>query len=137
MILDLDHKCPLCSISCSSLQNKINHFYETNFNLNENQLYATIHSLINSHIDELKRQGLKFVNISLSDVSFHFTNCHISEKNIIARDIRAICSLQELIQEDTSKISSWIKLVALKSTLLRQLKAKCATDFDLKPYEFS
>ena len=37
MILDLDHKCPLCSISCSSLQNKINHFYETNFNLNENQ----------------------------------------------------------------------------------------------------
>ena len=137
MILDLDQHCPLCSISCSSLQNKINHFYETNFNLNENQLYATIHGLINSHIEELKRQGLKFVEISLSDVSFHFTNCHLSEKNIIARDIRAICTLQEQIQDDTSKISSWIKLVALKSTLLRQLKAKCATDFDLKPYEFS
>ena len=135
MILTLD--CPLCAVSCSNLTNKINSFYETNFNLNEQQLYVTIHKLIQEHVGVLKRQGLNHVNITLDQVASHFESCHLSEKNILARDVREICRIQNEIRDDTSKISSWIKLVALKSTLLRQLKAKPANDLELTPYEFS
>ena len=80
---------------------------------------------------------MKFVDISLSDVSFHFTNCHISAKNIIARDVRMLCRVQNDIADDMTKISSIVKIIALKATLLRQLKAKSTTDLDLTPYEFS
>ena len=135
MILTLD--CPLCAVSCSNLTNKINSFYETNFNLNEQQLYATIHKLIQEHVGELKRQGLNHVNITLDQVAFHFESCHLSEKNILARDVRMLCRVQNDIADDMTKISSIVKIIALKATLLRQLKAKSTTDLDLTPYEFS
>ena len=80
--------------------------------------------MIKIQIDKLKRQGMKFVDISLSVVSFQFTHCHISEKNIIDRDIREICMMQEQIQDDISKILSQMKLLAWKSILHRQLKSK-------------
>ena len=134
MILTLD--CPLCAVSCANLTNKINSFYETNFNLNEQQLYVTIHKLILEHVGVLKRQGLNHVNITLDQVASHFQNCHLSEKNIIARDVREICRIQNEIADDASKITSWIKLVALKATLLKALKNKTDSFVDT-PYEFS
>jgi hypothetical protein len=118
------------------LTNKINSFYETNFNLNEQQLYVTIHKLILEHVGVLKRQGLNHVNITLDQVASHFQNCHLSEKNIIARDVREICRIQNEIADDASKITSWIKLVALKATLLKALKNKTDSFVDT-PYEFS
>ena len=69
------------------------------------------------------------------DVKYHYSECKVSKKNTLIRDIRKINQLQKNLGHTNADISLWLNLNKHKTSLINQLKQD-SVDVNIEPIAF-
>ena len=141
MTLNLDKSCVLCDIHIPYLNEFLNHHFSTlSQKLSEQNLFKTMHELLQQNKLLLESQGNEAPDISIEELRIHFTIHEPKLELIIKRDVLNIEKLQKnLLKQDPipSVINSYIRISKHKCLLLKKLQSLQTTKNKYKPYKFA
>ena len=126
--------CKICSFQ-SSIKDRLDHAFEKHYQLHEYELHKLLFDILEHETTILKTNNCPVANITLDDVKYHYSECKVSKKNTLIRDIRKINQLQKNLGHTNTDISLWLNLNKHKTSLINQLKQD-SVDVNIEPIAF-